>query len=345
MKITQSDFGKAALFTLEGEDGITARVTSYGAILVSLSVPDAQGGRRDVVTGYDTQEEYARGGFFGATVGRHANRIAGASFTLDGVRYELCTNEGRNNLHSSRTDGFHKRLCDSELLPDGVRFSLVSEDGDAGFPGELHCSVSYTLRSDHALHIVYDAVSDKRTLINLTNHSFFNLGGHDAGSLDTLRLTVEADRFLVLDDEKLPTGELRAVSGTPMDFRRERGLSERIDENDPQLRIAGGYDHCYELRGSGMRRAALLRDTGSGITMEVLTDLPGMQLFTANFLPEQGGKGGAIYHRRGAVCFETQYFPDSIHHPAFPQCVFGAGEPYHSETVFRFGLAERHRSL
>ena len=330
--------GEAFLYTIENDRGMRAVVTNYGAILVSLFVPCADGVTRDVVLGYDTLAEYEAGGFFGATVGRNANRISGAAFTLDGQRYALSDNDGGCNLHSDFRLGFHKQLWEAETLPNGVRFSRLSPDGECGFPGNLHICVSYLLENDNRLRILYEGVSDRKTIINLTNHSFFHLAGHDAGSVLDEKLTLRCDHFLELKEGRLPTGRILPVDGTPMDFRHGRRIGERIDTPWDQLRFADGYDHCFVTGAEpgALREIASVEDDRAGLRMEVLTDLPGVQVYTSNFLPRQRGKGGAVYGRRCALCLETEYWPDSIHFPAFPQPVFAPFEPYRAETVYRF---------
>ena len=344
MLIEQTDFGltrsgeHASLFSIRNSRGMCAVVTNYGAILVRLLVPCPDGVARDVVTGYDTLPGYEAGGFFGATVGRHANRISGAAFTLDGVEYSLADNDNGCNLHSDFKTGFHKQLWNTELLPDGVRFFRTSPAGEAGFPGNLEISVFYTLDDENGLHIRYEGVSDRKTLINLTNHSFFNLSGHDAGSVLDHQVTLDCDRFLEISAGRLPTGRILPVGGTAMDFRSGRRVGDAIDTDWDQLRFAAGYDHCFVTGASlgNLKRIALVEDPQRGCRMEVSTDLPGVQFYTANFLPSQAGKQGAHYGPRCALCLETEYFPDSIHFPDFPQCIFDAGEIYQAETVYRF---------
>ena len=344
MLIEQTDFGltrsgeHASLFSIRNRRGMCAVVTNYGAILVRLLVPCPDGVARDVVTGYDTLPGYEAGGFFGATVGRHANRISGAAFTLDGVEYRLADNDSGCNLHSDFKTGFHKQLWNTELLPDGVRFFRTSPDGEAGFPGNLEISVIYSLDDENGLHIRYEGVSDRKTLINLTNHSFFNLSGHDSGSVLGHRVTLDCGRFLEISAGRLPTGRILPVEGTAMDFRSGRRVGDAIDTDWDQLRYAAGYDHCFVTGASlgNLKSIALVEDPQSGCRMEVSTDLPGVQFYTANFLPSQAGKQGAHYGPRCALCLETEYFPDSIHFPDFPQCIFDAGEIYQAETVYRF---------
>ena len=291
-----------------------------------------------MVLGYDTLAEYESGGFFGATVGRNANRISGAAFSLDGVRCSLSDNDNGCNLHSDFQSGFHKQLWQAEILPNGVRFYRLSPDGECGFPGNLRISVCYLLDHDNRLRILYEGVSDRKTIINLTNHSFFNLAGHDAESISDERLTLRCDHFLELREGRLPTGRILPVDGTPMDFRPGRRIGEQIDAPWDQLRFADGYDHCFvtDAQPGALRHVASVEDARTALRMDVLTDLPGVQFYTANFLPRQRGKGGAVYGRRCALCLETEYYPDSVHFPDFPQPIFAAGEVCRTETVYRF---------
>ena len=329
--------GEAFLYTLQNDRGMRAVVSNYGAVLVSLVVPGPDGAPRDVVFGYDRLEDYERPGFFGATVGRNANRIAGAAFTLDGKEYRLCDNDGGNNLHSDFQAGFHKQLWQARPLPDGVLFSRLSPDGECGFPGNVQAQVSYRLLPGLALEIRYEAVSDRKTILNFTNHSFFNLAGHGAGSVLQHTLRLDADRFVEIGEGRIPTGRLLPVAGTPMDFTRPKAIGRDIEQDHRQLHLACGYDHTWALdtQAGSPRRVARV-EAPDGMAMELSTDLPGVQFYTANFIRPQNGKGGAVYGPRGALCLETQYFPDNIHHPNFRQSVFSAGEPYRAQTVYRF---------
>lgn len=343
MQIKKIPFGitssgqNANLYTLSSDDGMTAVVTDFGAILVSLFVPDGTGHVRDVVWGYDSLSDYERPGFFGATVGRNANRIAGATFSLDGIKYNLIKNNDDNNLHSDFFTGFHKQLWNAEIIADGILFSRISPDGECGFPGNVQVQASYRLLPDHALEIRYKAVSDKKTIINMTNHSFFNLAGHDAGSVLDHKLWLDSSHFTELNSNRTPTGRLLPVNGTPMDFQIPKKIGQDIESDYEQLHISDGYDHNWALNTKHGEPKLIARvEHSSGLAMEVLTDLPGVQFYTANPIKNQIGKGGAHYDRRGALCLETQYFPDNIHHPHFAQSVFDAGEPYEATTIYRF---------
>lgn len=347
MSISRKDFGvtkkgeKASLYTITGANGMEATVTDFGAILVSLIVPDEKGERKDLVLGYDKLEDYEENGcFFGAVIGRNANRIGGASFTLDGVEYRLAANENGNNLHTDFDHGYHKVIWDAKILEEdnAVKFSYVSPDGENSFPGTLHISVTYTLLADNGIQITYDGVSDKKTTINLTNHSYFNLGGHDAGSICDEKMMICASGFTEVAEGSIPTGKILPVEGTPMDFRQAKRIGDEIDADWEQLNITGGYDHNWVLdtEFGKVEKIAQVEDEKAGRIMEVYSDLPGVQFYAGNFITPQTGKGGAVYDKRCALCLETQYFPNSINIPEFRQPVFDAGEKYHTTTIYKF---------
>jgi aldose 1-epimerase len=334
-----ADGKRVDLVTLTNRHGAVARITSYGAILTELRMPDRAGQLTNVVLGFDNLGQYLKGHpAFGATIGRFANRIAGARFTLDGKEYRLAANNGRNHIHGG-PGGFDKRVWSVETVParpgeQAVRFRYLSADGEEGYPGNLKVAVTYTLTDSNELHIDYEATTDKPTVINLTNHSYFNL----AGSGDVLghELVVEADQYTPANDELIPTGEFAAVKGTALDFTRPRLIGERIDQLKPR---PGGYDHNYVLRSGGgtLTRAAVACDPVSGRVLEVLTTEPGVQLFTANGLDGRlVGVDGVAYVRHGGFCLETQHFPDSINQPQFPTVVLRPGQVFRSATVFRF---------
>ena len=314
--------------------GITATVSDLGATLVHVLVPDADGIVADVALGYDDPAGYLNGTcFLGAIVGRSANRIKGSEFTIGGRTYAMTPNENGNNLHSG-PDFYHTRVWEvAEESDTAVKFHLSSPDGDQGFPGNASIDVTYQLDAAGGLHIVYDAVSDRDTIFNLTNHSYFNLAGHDhtGAAMDQL-LMLPARVFSVADDESVPTGEMRSVEGTPMDFRSPKPIGQDIGADYEPLHLQGGYDHNFEVF---CNPCAVLSDPVSGRTMAVYTDLPGIQFYAGNFLNETG-KGGTVYGKRSGIALETQYYPDSIHHPEWAQPVTKAGETYHTETVYRF---------
>ncbi|MCM1112943.1 MAG: galactose mutarotase [Muribaculum sp.] len=343
--VKTSPFGKSAegrdilLYTMSNTKGMTASVMNLGAVLVELRVPDRQGRAEDIVLGFDSGETYyTNPSFFGAVIGPSANRIGGAAFTLDGVRYQLAVNDNENNLHSDYQKGYHVRLWDAEVREDGVAFSLEDADGSMGFPGGKKLQVVYTLDEENGLTLRYHGSSDKRTILNPTNHSYFNLEGHDAGSVEGHTLLIHADSYTPVAAGAIPTGEIAPVKGTPMDFTKEKVIGEEIDADVEQLKLTGGYDHNWVVRGAdgSLRHIATVRAPHSGRVMKVYTTLPGVQFYAGNFIDEQTGKGGAVYNKRHGLCLETQYYPDSIHHDNFPSCVFGAGEDYESVTVYRF---------
>ena len=315
--------------------GITASVTDYGASLVRLLVPDSNGILSDVVLGYDDCNGYrtANGAFLGATVGRNANRVKGASFQIDGSTYHMTPNENGNNLHSG-PDSYNLRLWNLvSHMENAVVLELNSPHGDQGFPGNATIRVTYSLDTNGGLHIIYDAVCDRDTVFNMTNHSYFNLAGHDQTdkAMDQL-LTIPGRWFNPDDAENIPTGEQRCVEGTPMDFRSPKPIGKDIGADYEPLHLQGGYDHNWEVF---CNPCAYLEDPTSGRKMSVSTDCPGIQFYAGNFLNEQG-KGGVAYTKRTGIALETQFAPDSLHHPEWPQPITRAGTPYHSETVYRF---------
>lgn len=344
--VKTSPFGKGAggediiLYTMTNTKGMTASVMNLGAVLVELKVPDREGRTEDVVLGFDSGEKYyTNPSFFGAVIGPSANRIGGAAFTLDGVRYQLAVNDNENNLHSDYKKGYHVRIWNAEVLEDGVTFSLEDGDGSMGFPGSKKLQVTYTLDEENGLTLRYHGSSDKRTILNPTNHSYFNLEGHGSGNIGGHTLFINADSYTPVVAGAIPTGEIVPVKGTPMDFTKEKTVGEEIDADTEQLRLTGGYDHNWVIVGAdgSLRHIATVRAPRSGREMKVYTTLPGVQFYAGNFIDEQTGKGGVVYNKRHGLCLETQYYPDSIHHDNFPSCVFGAGEDYESVTVYRFG--------
>ena len=347
MSISKKAFGitkegkEVFLYTMTNSQGMEAAVTDFGAILVSLIVPDKNGGKRDVVLGYDSVAQYESNDcFFGAVIGRNANRIGHAEFMLDGKAVKLPVNENGNNLHTDFHHGFHKVIWTAELLEDknAVRFSYTSPDGENGFPGTLHMTVTYTLLDDNGIEITYDGISDKKTVINVTNHSYFNLGGHDSGSICDERLMICASGYTEILPGAIPTGKIIPVEGTVMDFRKPRRVGESIDTDWDQLTMVQGYDHNWALdtEFGKVEKIAQVEDDRSGITMDVYTDLPGVQFYAGNCITPQTGKGGVSYGKRHALCLETQYFPDSVNHPEFRQPVFEAGQKSHTTTIYKF---------
>ena len=322
------------------DDGLRAEVLTYGGIIARLEAPDRTGGRANVALGLPDLATYvARNPNFGATIGRYAGRIGGARFVLDGVGYDLPTNEGENCLHGGPR-GFAKRVWRLEAASRrAATLAYTSEDGEAGFPGRLETRVTFTVDGT-VLRLDYEARSDRTTVLNLTNHCYFNLAGEGAGDVFGHQLQVEADRMLETDRHSIPTGTLLDVAGTPFDFRATRLVGERIREAHPQIVLGLGYDCCFVLRGAGLRRVATVRDSGSGRTMMVRTDQPAVQVYTANKLTGAlVGPGGRTYRSGDGICLETQHFPDSPNHSAFPSTVLRPGEVFRSVTEYAFGTA------
>ena len=346
-KVTKSVFGskpdgtKVEIYTLE-EGALKARVMTYGARLVSLEVPDRSGKIADIVLGYESLAGYTADpkSYFGSIVGRYGNRIAHASFSLDGKRYQLPANDGTNTLHGG-IKGFDKLVWQGHEIPNGVELTLVSKDGDQGFPGTLTARVRYTLEA-HALKIEYFATTDKDTVLNLTNHSYFNLAGEGQGDILNHRMMIPADRFTPVDSSLIPTGELAPVAGTPLDFHQPTAIGARINDNYEQMRLAGGYDHNYVLNGKAgvLQEAARVLEPTSGRVLTVETTQPGLQFYSGNFLDGTlHGKHGHVYNKHAGFCLETQHFPDSPNHPKFPTSELKPGQTYHSVTVFGFSTA------
>lgn len=331
------------LYTLTNAQGVSASFTNLGGVWVTMMVPDRDGALKDVVLGYDTVEKYLQNPpHFGAPIGRNANRIGQARFTLNGVTYELAANNGPNNLHSG-PDLYHERLWEAEAeecsLGTRISFSIESPDKDQGYPGNAKITVSYTLTDDNSLQTDYHMVSDADTIANFTNHAYFNIAGHEAGAILDQEVWIDADTFTIADQNLIPTGELVLVEKTPMDFRVMKPIGKEIEAEYEPLITAGGYDHNWVLNhpAGEVSLAAKASDPKSGRILEVYTDLPGIQFYTANFLkPELAGKEGVVYDRRAAYCFETQYYPDAINKPEFPSPVLKAGEEYKTTTVYRF---------
>ena len=337
------DGGKVSLFTLTNSAGVEVRIINYGAIVVSLKVPDRAGRLRDVVLGYDDLAGYVQDkAFLGAIVGRYANRIAAGRFTLDGKTYQLDLNDGSNHLHGG-AQGFHKKLWKAEKLKGeggpSVKLTYLSADGEGGYPGKVALTVTYTLTPQNALRIDYQGTTDKPTILNPTHHSYFNLSGDPTQTILDEELTIDADRTTAVGSGLIPTGKLADVAGTPMDFRQPARIGARIESSDEQLGLGKGYDHNWVLRhrGAGVHRAAELFDARSGIVLQVLTDQPGLQFYSGNFLNGTiHGKQGVVYERRTALCLEAQLFPDAPNHPDFPSAALRPGHPYKQTTIYRF---------
>jgi aldose 1-epimerase len=350
--ITSTFFGRAGdaivqIYTLTNQHGIEARIMNYGATLVSLRTPDRDGHFKNIVLGFDSLEPYLAGvPYFGATVGRYANRIAGGRFVLDGRSYQLPQNNGPNSLHGG-IRGFDKRIWEAQPIesPQGpaLKLTYMSAAGEEGYPGELTVRVTYRLTRDDSLSIEYEATATAPTPVNLTNHAYFNLTGDFTRPILDHVLTIHADRFTPVDETLIPTGELRAVAGTPFDFRRPRMIGSHIGDADEQLRRGHGYDHNWVLNGPGsgvVSPAALLVDRESGRTVEVRTSQPGLQFYSGNFLDGKPSGSGTVYGHRTGLCLETQHFPDSPNRPGFPSSILRPGEVYSQKTLFVFGIAK-----
>ncbi len=334
---TTPDGRKVKLYTLTNNSGLKVQIISYGATVVSIEVPDRNGKFDDVVLGYDTLEEYVKGNaYFGATIGRYANRIAKGRFTLNSVEYKLATNNGENHLHGGNK-GFDKVIWKGEPFKQknrvGVKFTYLSKDGEEGYPGNLTCSVVYTLNDRNELKIGYEAVTDKPTPINLTNHTYFNLAGQGNGDILSHELMINADRFTPVNEELIPTGEIKSVKDTPMDFTHPMTIGSRINQVK-----GGGYDHNYVLNSGGgsLALAARVYEPTTGRILEVYTTQPGIQFYTGNFLDGVSGKHGKIYYKHYGFTLETQHFPDSPNEPNFPSTILKAGERYKELTVYKF---------
>jgi len=352
-KMEKKPFGQLSdgqaidLYTLTNAHGMQVAITNYGAAVVSIKVPGRQGKMDDVALGYDTLDGYVSDkAFLGATVGRYGNRIGHAKFTLGGTEYNLAKNNGENTLHGGKV-GFNKKVWQAREVPSGgeqsLELSYVSKDGEEGYPGTLRASVTFTLPNDrNALIIDYRATTDKTTVVNLTNHTYFNLSGEGHGDILKYQLELDASHFTPVDQTLIPTGEILATKGTPLDFSKPVEIGARINDNDPQLKFGKGYDHNYVLDRNGkpgLIEAAEVFDPQSGRVLQVYTTEPGIQFYTGNFLQgEEHGKGGKVYTYRSAFCLETQHFPDSPNKPSFPSTELKPGQEYRSTTEFRFSV-------
>lgn len=331
------------IYTLTNSNGMKVKIANFGGIVISIFVPDKDGNYEDVVLGYDRlQDYYENKPFFGAIIGRHANRIEDSCFEISGVEYHVEKNEGENHLHGG-TKGFHKVIWDAKIVKkddnECLQLTYISKDGEENYPGNLTVTVTYSLTYDNALKIDYNAVSDKDTVINLTNHTYFNLSGHGAGDITNHHLKIYADKFTPINEECLPTGEISEVKGTPLDFTSRKPIGSGISSDDIQIKYGEGYDHNYILNVSEekLKLAAEVYDPESGRFMEVHTTKPGIQFYSGNHLVDVGaGKGNIQYKRCGGLCLETQYFPNSLKHKHFPSPVFSAGQEYKHTTIYKF---------
>lgn len=347
MALERTDFGKSpdgqevALYTISNSKGMKASVTNYGANLVSLLVPDADGRVRDVVLGYDTIEGYGNNpSFYGATIGPSANRIANAKFTINDITYLLDVNDGVNNLHSHKEKGYHKCVWDVQTTENSMTFSLENPDNSMGFPGNKQFKVTYTLDEKNALTIQYHASSDKKTVINPTNHTYFNLEGHNSGSIEEHELWMKASYYTPVAAGAIPTGEITAVTGTPMKFTTMKRIGLDMEADFEQLKLTGGYDHNWVIDdwNGELQHFATVKAPKSGIQMNAYTNLPGVQFYAGNFIEPEKGKSGAFYEKHHGLCLETQYYPNSVNQSNFPSCIFGEGQDYESMTVYEFKI-------
>lgn len=332
------DGSKPYLYKMKNDAGMEVQVSDFGATLVNVTVLDQDKNPVEVVLGYEDAAGYENGtAAIGAIVGRNANRIGGACVTINGIDYKLAENDGKNNLHSG-PDVYQKRMWRVvENGDDHVTFLLHSPDGDQGYPGALVMKVTYSLDEENTLMIHYEAEPDQDTIINMTNHSYFNLNGHKSGDVLNHTLWLNADAFTPADAASIPTGEIRSVEGTPMDFRTDKTIGKDIGVDYEPLVFGNGYDHNWVLKNEGeFDKVAEVAGDESGIHMSVLTDLPGVQIYTANFLDGVKGRDGAVYEMRDAICLETQYYPDAIHHENFPGPICKKGEKYDTRTAYRF---------
>ncbi len=337
-------------YTLENASGMRVQILTLGCIIARLEIPDRDGQSGNVVLGLNTVEDYmTRSPHFGAIAGRFANRIAGGRFTIDGIPYQLDLNAPPNAMHGGKRS-FHKKVWQAHTPNDETLvLRYLSADGEEGFPGNLACTVTYSLGPANELRIDYQAETDKPTIVNLTNHSYFNLAGEGAGDVMQHVVTIDADYFTPTDATQIPTGELRPVTNTPFDFIKPTPVGARIRQADEQLLIARGYDHNWVLRaanGDALRRAALAYDPASGRTLEVLTDAPGLQFYTGNSLTGAlVGPAGQAYRQGDGLCLETQNFPDAPNHPNFPSALLRPGESFRSATVWRLSALQKEAVL
>jgi len=350
--VTKQAFGKTAqgeavdLYTLKNKNGVEVSIMNYGAVIVSLKTPDARGRLADIVLGFDTLDGYLKENpYFGAVVGRYGNRIAKGKFELDGKVYTLAKNNGENALHGG-IKGFDKKVWQAEATEGETAQTLtlhcVSPDGEEGYPGTLKASVRYTLNDSDDLEVAYSATTDKPTVVNLTNHTYFNLAGAESGPILNQELMLNASKMTPVDAGLIPTGELKDVTGTPFDFRKPTAIGARIDADDEQIKRGGGYDHNFVIdrTAPGLALAARATEPSNGRVLEVWTTEPGVQFYTGNFLDGTlQGKRGTVYEKRMAFCLETQHYPDSPNHVQFPSTRLDPGQEYKSTTVFKFRIA------
>jgi aldose 1-epimerase len=349
--VTKESFGKmddkeVTLYTMRNRNGMEMRVMNYGGIILSISTPDKNGVFEDVTLGYDSLKDYMKASpYFGALIGRYGNRIAKGRFTLDGTPFHLKQNNGTNHLHGG-VKGFDKVYWNIEDVSDSLtaklKLTYQSKDGEEGYPGNLNVEVIYSLTNENEIKIEYKATTDKKTVVNLTQHAYFNLSGNVKRDIMGHQLTIKASRFLPVDATLIPTGILQPVNGTPFDFQKPQLIGSRIGEKDVQLINGKGYDHCWVLdKKDGLEKIATLYDSVSGRNMEVFTDQPAIQFYSGNFLNGSNvGKGGVVYNQHAGLCLETQHFPDSPNKPSFPSTVLNPRETYQTTTVYKFSVVK-----
>lgn len=345
MAVTKRIFGRMPegqeieLYSITNKNGVCAEVMTYGANLVNLIVPGKDGKKADINLGYDHLEPYMTNtDNFGATVGPNCNRIGGAAFMLDGARIQLAVNDGENNLHTDLSAGLSKKVWNAQEVENGVTMTTDSADGELGLPGNRTFRITYSLTDDNELKLHYEAESDRKTLINMTNHAYFNLKGHDQGTIHDHLLWIHAGNYTELRKGGIPTGRILPVAGTAFDFTKEKLIGQDVNGDCPQIGLTGGYDHNFVLDNydGTIALAAKLSCPEAGRTMEVYTDLPGIQIYTGNFIGKQTAKAGAAYDRRMGVALETQFFPDAPNHPEFPSDIFGPDRRYDYTTIYKF---------
>ncbi|MBN2162773.1 MAG: galactose mutarotase [Pontiellaceae bacterium] len=341
-----SDFSSVKGYTLTNKNGMEVKITNYGATITSIIVPDREGNMADVALGYDSADQYVNAlvrDYFGAVVGRYGNRIAEGKFSIDGKEYTLATNNGENHLHGGLM-GFDKVVWTAQTVENGVKLSYLAKDGEEGYPGNLMLSVTYTLTDDNEIVMHYEATTDKATIVNVTNHTYFNLKGEGSDTVLDHVLQINGSKTTPVDAGLIPTGEFADVTGTPFDFRQPKVIGKDINANDQQIKYGPGYDHNWVLdrKGGGLELAATLYEPKSGRVLEVFTEEPCIQFYSGNFL--QGnltGKSGRVWNRRSALCLETQHAPDSINHEGeagWPSVILRPGEKYDTTTIYKFSV-------
>lgn len=348
MSITRKKINKTVdgkdiyIYRLSNDNDVNVEIMNYGGVVLSINTPDRYGKTKDIVLGFGDIEDYKTSTvYFGALVGRCANRIQDAQITIDGTVYNLAKNDGNNHLHGGN-EGFDKKVWSSEIKTDGVdeylQLTYLSRDGEENYPGNLNVVVNYKLNNENELIIEYKAKSDKDTVVNLTNHSYFNLSGHDAGDILNHKLKIYGDKITTADEQSIPRGEIRNIKGTPMDFTSFRTIGESIDDDYDQLNNGHGYDHNWIINGeeNKLNIVAEVYEEKFGRKMDVYSTMPGVQFYSGNFLEGQKGKDGIIYSRRAGLCLETQYYPNALANSSFPNTILKAGEEYNHTTIYKF---------